>query len=91
MADGGNESSVRLHGETYQRLKEIQEEGETLKEAMNKILPDDEEVDIIAGSNTDPVAVPIPSEVSERVNEMAGQNVSANDVVAHLIEEYENE
>lgn len=82
-------SSIRLHGQTYERLKELQREDESLTDALNRILPD--EVGEVTRIDENVVAIPTPREVSQRVNKMAGENVSANDVVATLIEEYETD
>jgi len=82
-----DESSIRLHGSTYDKLKELKQEGETIKDVLNRILPDDvEEVERI---DENVVGLPTPSEVTKKVNEMAGENVSANDVVDRLIDEHE--
>jgi len=85
----GGSSSIRLHSKTYKQLKVIQKDGESLLDTLNRILPED--VDEIERIDEDVVAIPTPPEVSQRVKKMAGQNVSANDVVAELIAEYEDE
>lgn len=86
---GGDESSIRLHGSTYDKLKELKQEGETIKDVLNRILPDD--VDEVERIDENVVGLPTPSEVTKKVNEMAGENVSANDVIDRLIEEHEND
>jgi len=93
MPDGdGPESSIRLRGETYQRLKELRRDDETVLDALNRVLPDDvEEVEKLERPDDKVVALPTPSEVSQRVNSLAGNNVSANDVIDHLIDEHEED
>lgn len=81
-------SSIRLHGSTYSRLKELKEEGESVKDVLNRILPDD--VDEVERIDENVVGLPTSSEVTKKVNEMAGDNVSANDVIDRLIDEYED-
>lgn len=84
---GSDESSIRLHGSTYDKLKELKREDETIKDVLNRILPDDiEEVERI---DENVVGLPTPSEVTKKVNEMAGENVSANDVIDRMIQEHE--
>lgn len=90
MSNGGDAgSSIRLHGETYQRLKEMRQESETMLDVLNRILPEDvDEVEKIERPDEEVVALPTPSDVSRRVKSLAGQNVSANDVIDELIEEH---
>lgn len=87
MGQGG--SSIRLHGQTYTRLKEIQRDDESMLDALNRILPED--VDEVEQIDEEAVAIPTPPEISERVNKMAGKNVSANDVIDQLIEQHTEE
>jgi len=87
MSDEGT-SSIRLHGSTYERLKELRDDGETVKDVLNRILPDD--VDEVKRIDENVVGLPTSSEVTKKVNEMAGDNVSANDVIDKLIDEHED-
>lgn len=80
--------SIRLYGTTYQKLKSLQRDGEALVDTLNRILPD--EVEELEQIEEDVVALPTPSSVTERINDMAGDNVSANDVIDRLIEEHED-
>lgn len=80
--------SIRLYGTTYQELKSLQEDDEALVDTLNRILPD--EVEELEQIEEDVVALPTPSSVTERINDMAGDNVSANDVIDRLIEEHED-
>jgi len=50
-----------------------------------------EEVEKLERPDDKVVALPTPSEVSQRVNSLAGNNVSANDVIDHLIDEHEED
>jgi len=82
-----NESSIRLHGTTYEKLKDMKREGETIRDVLNRILPDDvEEVERI---DENVVGLPTPAHVTQKVNEMAGENVSANDVIDRMIDEHD--
>jgi len=89
--DGGG-SSIRLRGETYRRLKDIKREDETMLEALNKVIPDDlGKVEKIERPHDKVVALPTPSDLSKRINNLAGQNVSASDVVDQFIERHQEE
>lgn len=82
------QSSVRLYGSTYERLKSLKREGESIKDVLNRVMPDD--VDEVERIDENVVGLPAPSEVTEQINKMAGENVSANDVVDRLIDEHQD-
>lgn len=83
------ESSIRLHGSTYDRLKKMKEGDDTIRDVLNRILPED--VDEVERIDENVVGLPTPSEVTDKVNQMAGENVSANDVIDRLIDEYQED
>lgn len=86
MGEGG---SIRVHGETYQRLKDLKEEDETLEEVLEKLVEKDLSGEVIERPEARTVGVPANDEIIEKVNEKAGENVSANDVIETLIDQHE--
>lgn len=73
--------SVRLHRGTYQKLKSMRGEDETFDELMDTLLEDVEQDEFEERA----VAVRLSRENVNRINSLAGKNVSANGVVRRLV------
>lgn len=85
-------TSIRLHRDTYNSLKEMKENDETTLGVLYRILEENEDnLEKVTFPDIDIVALPVPQELNEKVNSLAGDNASADDVVTQLIEEHNNE
>lgn len=82
------DTTIRVYGDTYRRLAVLREEGESVREVVERILPD--ETFVIERPESDVVAVRVDPESAQQINSMAGENVTANDVIEHLLERCEN-
>lgn len=75
--------TVRLYGDTHSQLKDVKEDGETFDEALRRILPED--VEVVEHPEQEVVGVAVSSETHDKVMTMAGQNVTADEVVNYYI------
>jgi hypothetical protein len=92
MSNDETKASVRLHGETYSRLKSLKDDDETIQEALEKIAScPDEEIEVIERPEDEVVAIPADESVAKQIRMLAGENTTANDVVDKLLDMYEHE
>lgn len=88
MADVG---SIRVHGETYERLKNLRREGESVEDVVERLLDVEIEGEVIERPEEETVGVTVDKSLVEEVNSRAGENVNANDVIEALINQHEGD
>jgi len=76
---------VRVHEYTREELQELQEEGETYTDVLNRILPDEVRDECIIKDDGEAVAISVSQDVHELVDGLAGDGVSMGKVVDYYL------
>lgn len=82
--------SIRIHGETYERLKSLRKDDESVEDVVERLLEVEIEGEVIERPEKETVGVTAEESIVKEVNQRAGENVSANDVIETLIDQHQN-
>lgn len=82
--------SIRVYGDTYNRLKSLRRDGESVAEVVQRIMPDDVG-EVVERPEEETVGIVVPKQTGQKISKMAGENVSANDVIEQLIDNHEED
>lgn len=76
-----SDERLRVHEFTRQELRDMQEDGETYSDVLNRILPEDAEGGNVITDEGEMVVIPVSEDVHGLANALAGDGVSVGRVI----------
>lgn len=83
MSDG--QMTIRVHGDTYNRLTESKPDEVTVQEYVEALVPEEMEKSMTR-PESDVVAIRVERSVARQVNRLAGENMTADRVINRLLD-----
>lgn len=81
-------TTLRVHGDTYTRLKEVKSEDESVQSFVEELIPNNMEKQMTRPEK-ETVGIRVNTEAARQANYLAGENMSVDAVINKLLENYE--
>lgn len=81
-------TTLRVHGDTYERLKKVKGEDESVQSFVEELIPNNMEKQMTRPEK-ETVGIRVNTEAARQANYLAGENMSVDAVINKLLENYE--